>query len=251
MDTQEKELFTSILIAAVIIAAILMYFTASIIWQQKKYRKLAKAKVNAEITTLEKERKRIASDLHDDVGPLLSAIKIQINHLEGNDEAEQMLIEKSSKYIDDIIQKMRAISNDLLPNVLVRKGLAAAVEDFIAKMPVTNLTIEFNCPNDQRVPSDIEVNVYRLVQEIVHNTVKHANASILKVELIISNQQLRLATADNGKGFDYNEMIRKNGGLGLLNLQSRTDMMGGDFDFKSEKGKGTRYLFEIPLKEIK
>jgi len=249
MDTQEKELFTSIVIAAAIIAAILAYFTISIIWQQKKYRKLAKAKVNAEITTLENERRRIASDLHDDVGPLLSAIKIQINHLEGHDDDEHKLIEKSSKYIDDIIQKMREISNDLLPNVLVRKGLAAAIEDFISKMPVTNLTIDFKCPNEQRVLSEIEVNVYRLVQEIVHNTVKHAEASKLKLELIITETQLRLASVDNGKGFDYSEMIRKNGGLGLLNLQSRTEMMGGDFDFKSERGKGTSYLFEIPLKE--
>jgi signal transduction histidine kinase len=249
MDTQEKELFTSILIAAAIIAAILAYFTISIIWQQKKYRKLARAKVNAEITTLEKERKRIASDLHDDVGPLLSAIKIQINHLEGHDDDEHKLIEKSSRYIDDIIQKMREISNDLLPNVLVRKGLSAAIEDFLGKMPVSGMSVEFNCPNDQRVASDIEVNVYRLVQEIVHNTVKHAEASKLKLELIISEKQLRLASADNGKGFDYNEMIRKNGGLGLLNLQSRTEMMGGDFDFKSAKGKGTSYLFEIPLRE--
>lgn len=249
MDPQEKELYTSILIASVIIAAILAYFIISIIWQQKKYRNLAKAKVNAEITTLEKERKRIASDLHDDVGPLLSAIKIQINHIEGHSDEEQKLIVKSSKYIDDIIQKMREISNDLLPNVLVRKGLSAAIEDFIGRMPATEMSVEFNCPNDIRVASNIEVNIYRLVQEIVHNTVKHAQASKLKIELIITEKHIRLASADNGKGFDYNEMIRKNGSLGLLNLQSRTEMMGGDFDFTSEKGKGTRYLFEIPLKE--
>lgn len=249
MDPQEKELYTSIIIAALIIAAILIYFTVSIIWQQKKFKTLAKAKINAEITTLENERKRIASDLHDDVGPLLSAVKIQINHLEGQDEEEHNLIEKSSKYIDDIIRRMREISNDLLPNVLIRKGLTAAIEDFLSKMPQNNMAIEFTCTSDHRVSSHIEVNVYRIVQEIVHNTVKHAGATKLKLELSINETQLSLASADNGKGFDYQEMIRKNGGLGLLNLQSRADVMGGDFDFKSEKGKGTSYLFLIPLKE--
>lgn len=250
MDTQEKELYTAILIATLVIAAILLYFIFSIIWYQKKYRALAKAKISAEITTLEKERKRIASDLHDDVGPLLSAIKLQINHLDGQNEAEAKLIQKSSRYIDDIIKRMREISNDLLPNVLIRKGLAAAIQDFLSKMEEsTSLKITFTCPKEQRVDTNIEVNVYRIVQEIVHNTVKHAEASHLQIQLIFSDTMLRLASADNGKGFNYKEMIAKNGGLGLLNLQSRAEVMGGEFDFTSEKGRGTSYLFEIPLKK--
>jgi two-component system, NarL family, sensor kinase len=239
MDSQEKELYTAILIATLIIAAILLYFIFSIIWFQKKYRSLSKAKISAEITTLENERRRIASDLHDDVGPLLSAVKIQINHLDGQNEAEAALIRKSSKYIDD-----------LLPNVLIRKGLAAAIQDFLGKMnDSASLKITFTCPQEHRVPTQVEVNVYRIVQEIVHNTVKHAEASHLQIQLVIDEHMLRLASEDNGKGFDYKEMIAKNGGLGLLNLQSRAEVMGGEFDFTTEKGKGTRYLFEIPLKQ--
>ncbi len=250
MDSQEKELYTAILIATLIIAAILLYFIFSIIWFQKKYRSLSKAKISAEITTLENERRRIASDLHDDVGPLLSAVKIQINHLDGQNEAEAALIRKSSKYIDDIIKRMREISNDLLPNVLIRKGLAAAIQDFLGKMnDSASLKITFTCPQEHRVPTQVEVNVYRIVQEIVHNTVKHAEASHLQIQLVIDEHMLRLASEDNGKGFDYKEMIAKNGGLGLLNLQSRAEVMGGEFDFTTEKGKGTRYLFEIPLKQ--
>jgi Signal transduction histidine kinase len=134
MDSKEKELYTAILIATLIIAAILLYFIFSYYMVSKNNRSLSKAKISAEITTLENERKRIASDLHDDVGPLLSAIKIQINHLDGQNEAEAALIRKSSKYIDDIIKRMREISNDLLPNVLIRKGLAAAIQDFLGKM---------------------------------------------------------------------------------------------------------------------
>lgn len=250
MYSQEKELYTAILITLGVVAAILLYFILSIIWQQKRYRKLAKAKIRAEITTLENERKRIASDLHDEVGPLLSAIKIQVNHLQGQSAQEQELIEKSSRYIDDIIKRMREISNDLLPNVLVRKGLAAAIQEFIGKIPASaNLDIEFLNAADERVTSNIEVNVYRIVQEIIHNTIKHAGASSLRIQLIIAANELRLATEDNGRGFDYNEMVQKTGGLGLLNLQSRAEVMGGAFIFNTDKGKGTRYLFEIPLEQ--
>lgn len=248
MDPQEKELYTAILIATSIIAAILLYFIFSIIWYQKKYRSLSKAKISAEINTLEKERRRIASDLHDDVGPLLSAVKLQINHLDGQNEEEAQLIRKSSRYIDDIIKRMREISNDLLPNVLIRKGLAAAIQDFLGKMSdSSDLRITFTCPQEQRVDGTIEVNVYRIVQEIVHNTVKHAQAKHLQIQLVIDDHTLRLASVDDGRGFDYKEMIAKNDGLGLLNLQSRAEVMGGEFDFTTEKGKGTRYLFEIPL----
>lgn len=248
MDPKEKELYTALVIVMIVVAIILLFFIVSIVWQQKRYRILAMAKIRAEINTLENERKRIASDLHDEVGPLLSAVKIQVNYLRGHSDQESELIDKSSRYIDDIIRRMREISNDLLPNVLVRKGLAAAIQDFIGKVPASaNLAIHFDCSSDKRAPSSIEVNVYRIVQEIVHNTLKHAGATLLKIQLIITEEKLRLATEEDGKGFDYNEILSKSGGHGLLNLQSRADVMGGDFTFSSEKGKGTKYLFEIPL----
>jgi signal transduction histidine kinase len=247
MDPQEKALYTAIVIVTSAIAVILLVFVLSIIWQQRRYRKLAKAKIKAEILTLENERRRIASDLHDEVGPLLSAIKIQVNHLQGQSIEEQTLIEKSSRHIDDVIRKMREISNDLLPNVLVRKGLAAAIQDFIGKVPdAARLAIHFEARGDQRPAASIEVNLYRIVQEIVHNTIKHAKASDLNIQLIITDSLVRLATEENGIGFDYYEMLRKTGGLGLLNLQSRAEVMGGVFTFNSSKGKGTKYLFEIP-----
>ncbi|MCU0333491.1 MAG: ATP-binding protein [Chitinophagaceae bacterium] len=248
MHSEEKELLTAILTVSIVIGIILLYFIVSIIRQQKKFRQLSLEKIRAEIGTLEKERKRIASDLHDEVGPLLSAVKIQINHLEGQDPEETALIDKSNRYIDDIIRRMREISNNLLPNTLVRKGLKAAIAEFISKMPAQGKpSIEFRCSGDRRLPEVQEVNVYRLVQEIVHNSVKHSQADRLLIELEIGADQLKLATADNGVGFDYDEIAKRGGGLGLLNLQSRTDVMGGSFSFESGKGKGTKYLFEIPL----
>jgi signal transduction histidine kinase len=210
---------------------------------------MALAKISAEITTLENERKRIASDLHDEVGPLLSAVKLHINHLDISGAQQQKeLVVKSSQYIDEVIKKMREISNDLLPNILVRKGFPAAAEDFLAKVTKgSGLKVTFESDLTERITLEKEVNLYRIVQEIVHNTVKHAKASELKIRITKSAGKLILATADNGVGLPDNVHQRKEAGLGLLNLQSRTDVMGGELSCKSAPGKGTSYLFEIPL----
>jgi signal transduction histidine kinase len=248
MDPREKELYNSILIVVAVIAAIMVYFIISIIRQQRRYRRLTQQKIKAEITTLENERRRIAADLHDEVGPLLSAVKLQINNIDGAGKEEQAIIEKSSIYIDDVIRKMREISNDLLPNILVRKGLVAAVQDFIGKLrSASDIVIDFQHNEPMRFETATEVNMYRIVQEIIHNAVKHSRARHLKIQLQMTDKLLRLATEDDGVGFDLDEIRKTKGGLGLLNLQSRTDVMSGEFSCETDKGKGTKYLFEIPL----
>lgn len=248
MDPREKELYNSILMVVAVIAAIMVYFIISIIRQQRRYRQLTQQKIKAEITTLENERRRIAADLHDEVGPLLSAVKLQINNIEDIPEYEQAIIQKSSMHIDDIIRKMREISNDLLPNVLVRRGLVAAIQDFIGKLKnASDLVIHFQHNDAIRFETAREVNMYRIVQEIIHNAVKHSKARELTIQLHMTDKLLRLATEDDGVGFDPDEIRKTKGGLGLLNLQSRTDVMGGEFSCETEKGKGTKYLFEIPL----
>ena len=149
---------------------------------------------------------------------------------------------------DDIIRKMREISNDLLPNVLVRKGLVAAVQDFLNKLKnASGMQVDFQHNEPIRFDTAKEVNMYRIVQEIVHNSIKHSGASQLKIRLQMNEKLLRLATEDDGKGFDYDEVRNTKGGLGLLNLQSRTDVMSGEFSCETGVGKGTKYLFEIPL----
>jgi len=249
MDTSEKAFYSAFLIALAIVAIILVFFLISIIRQQRRYRNLAQAKINAEITTLENERKRIAGDLHDDIGPLLSAVKLQINHLHSDDDLQKKLVEKSSNYIDDVIKKMREISNDLLPNILVRRGLAVAIEEFLENLRSgTDTKIESSIQLQERLPMEIEVNIYRIIQEVTHNTLKHAKASRFRIELTKKGKLLTLATADDGVGFSEQVHQRKESGLGLLNLQSRTDVLGGEFHCETAPGKGTRYLFEIPIK---
>lgn len=248
MDTQEKDLYNSLLIVVIVMGIVLVYFIFTIVRYQRRSLRLHKDKIRAEIDTLENERKRIASDLHDELGPILSAVKLQINNLESENQDDKILIDKSSQYIDTIINKLREISNNLMPNTLLRKGLVKAIQEFIdSNSNAYKLSIKFVCEKELHLDQDKEINIYRVVQEIVHNTVKHAKASLLIIRIAVEGNHLLLSTADNGLGFDYFNQSKENTGLGLRNLQSRAEIMGGEITCVSEQGKGTNYTLEIPL----
>jgi signal transduction histidine kinase len=248
MDTSEAKLYDSLLIVVAVVGIILLYYIITIIRYQRRSLRMHKEKIQAEIDTLEKERKRIASDLHDELGPLLSAVKLQINSLDTNDPGDQEIIGKSSTHIDSIIRKLREISNNLMPNTLVRKGLQKAIEEFVNNnQQIYGLQIKFICEKELHLDQHKEINIYRIIQEILHNTVKHAEATWLMIKIVVEEDRLLLMTADNGKGFNYFTKVRDNPGLGLRNLQSRAEVMGGELSCQSEPGKGTMYTFEIPV----
>lgn len=248
MDPKEQEFYQRLQIIVAIVGIILLYFVITIIRYQRRSLRLHKERIQAEIDTLENERKRIASDLHDELGSLLSAVKLQINNLDIEDPADQMLVQKSSTHIDSIIQKLREISNNLMPNTLVRKGLRKAIEEFAESSQQTyGLQVKFICEQELHLSQHKEINLYRIIQEIFHNTIKHAKATVLIIKILIEDNRLLLMTADNGKGFDYFAKLKDNPGLGLRNLQSRAEVMGGELSCQSDLGKGTMYTFEIPV----
>lgn len=248
MHTEEASYYTAVTVAAVVLGVIIIYFIITMIRHQRRNMHLYKAKINAEISTLENERKRIVSDLHDELGPLLSAVKLRINQLDPNSEDEKNIIDFANKHLTDVIVKVKEISYNLLPNTLVRNGLLHAVEEYIDKINAAHtLTIRFIYENNFELSKDKEVNIYRIFQEIIHNTIKHANAKTLTMELKKQENILLLTIMDDGIGFNYEEHSKNGTGLGLLNLQSRAEVLNAKFLIESEKNKGTKYFFEIPL----
>ena len=240
-------MFNAVLISAVILILIISFFIISIVSEHRRVVKWQQARIAAEINTLENERKRIANDLHDELGPLLSAIKLQINHLEPTDETETAVLEKSSNQIDSIIQRFREISYDLLPNTLVRQGLIKATEEFISKLkPIHPLDISFSYVDFTLLP-EREINLYRILQEIIHNTVKHARATTLNISIQKNNKTLLLKTKDDGIGFNYSEKTQIASGLGLLSIHSRVELLGGQLLVTSQPGSGTIFEIEMPL----
>ena len=248
MPTEETNYYAAVTVAAVVLGVIIIYFIITMIKHQRRNMYLYKAKINAEISTLENERKRIVSDLHDELGPLLSAVKLRINQLDSDREDDKNIVEFANKHLGDIIIKIKEISYNLLPNTLARNGLIHAVEEYIDKINAVHpLHIRFIYDTNFKLSKDKEVNIYRIFQEIIHNTVKHAKAKNLDIDFKKQDNFLLLTIIDNGVGFNYEERSKNATGLGLLNLQSRAEVLNARFEIESEIDKGTKYFFEIPL----
>lgn len=247
MDDKETSFYIAILIISIILGIIITYFIISIIRQQRRNIALYRQSVLAEITSMEKERARIAADLHDELGPMLSAVKLRISSFELIDEEDKIQAEKTGEHLDDLIKRMREISYDLIPNTLIRKGLVTALHEFT---DYTNRNKQFNIELKAEEPIHINeqkaIHVYRIVQEIINNTIKHSKGNNLKIHLKARDGVLFLSTTDDGVGFDHYAARKGDGGIGLRNILSRTEIIGGQMFVESKKNKGTSYSFEIP-----
>ena len=170
MDAKETTFYTSVLIICAVLGIIITYFIISIIRQHRRSLQLHKQSIYMEITTLEKERARMAADLHDEVGPILSAVKLRLNSLDIHNEADAQEVETTNQQIDQLLKRMREISFDLMPTSLIRKGLPAALNEFIEYCNKSNeLNIRFQY-EEVELSQQQAINLYRIIQEIIHNT---------------------------------------------------------------------------------
>ncbi|MDB5229665.1 MAG: putative signal transduction histidine kinase [Chitinophagaceae bacterium] len=240
MFKTEREIYIVLLIAAGVITIILVSFFILLLKQYRAHKILFKEKMLAEITATEKERKKLAGDIHDDIGPLLAATRMQVK------KASPEALDKAVTYIDDLMVQVRAISHTLMPVSLSRLGLVAAVKDFCDSVSSSGgLSITYDL--EETGLGENEIHLYRIIHEIVNNTLRHAEASLLHITIRKETRKLTIATADNGKGTDMNH---HNPGHGLKNIASRAELLGGDLYIETAPGKGMHFTLEIPLNEI-
>ncbi len=203
------------------------------------------------ISAQEKERKRIAQDLHDEVGAMLSVVKLNIGRIEKKSEepVAKELAAETKNYLDEVITQVRRISRSLLPPSLEKLGLYFALEE-LANWVNKAEQLKIICwkSGDQfRFESKKELAVFRIVQELLNNALKHSGASVININTRFSlNGYLMISVTDNGKGFLLEEKM--NTGLGLKNLESRTQIMGAKLKMKSAPGKGTTAIIYIDAK---
>ncbi|ELR69033.1 two-component sensor histidine kinase of extracellular degradative enzyme, putative [Fulvivirga imtechensis AK7] len=195
------------------------------------------------IDSQEKERKRIASDLHDGVGAMLSAAKLNLNMLRSGTIPMEELSEaigETKEMIDDTIDTVRRISKDLLPSSLEAFGLSKAVEELCTKLDNPQTSVKFEEKNEPHTLSQQEeLLIFRMIQELINNALKHAEASEIAVYLDWG-KPLTIVVTDDGKGFNLEEIrgdIKK--GVGLYSIENRASLIGGDVEFKSEPGTGS------------
>jgi two-component system, NarL family, sensor kinase len=247
MDTHETKVYIALLIIAAVVGIFLIFFIVTILHHQRRNQELHKEKINAEINTLEKERARIASDLHDDLGPMLSAVKLLINDMELESIEDKQTLTKANSYIDGVLLQLRTISNDLVPQALGRKGLVVAVDEFIGELnEKRTMQVFFNHSQDLTIPSFQGIHLYRIIHEVIHNADKHAKASAMHINLDMKNEMIILSLQDNGCGFDTKDLATVQKGLGLKNIMSRVESLKGNIYLDSSLQKGTGYTIEIP-----
>lgn len=246
-ETGNSGVFNAILILAFLIGLVVIYFVFTAIRYQKRYIRLQKDRLHAEINTQENERKRIANDLHDSIGPLLSSVKLQINSVDITSEEDEKVIRNAGKYLDEIIGSMREISYNLLPNTLQRKGMIEALKEFAANISAKHPTaITVNVKNEIVINREKEIHIFRILQEIIHNTIKHARAAHLQLHFESQKNELIILTRDDGKGFDADKTRKGSEGFGLKSIESRVDMLHGQVEVKSGP-QGTSFLVRVPL----
>lgn len=203
MDTKETTLITAILITGVIMGIVVVYFVVSIIRQQQRNIQLTRMNILDEIAAMEKERSRLAGDLHDDLGPTLSTIKFYIDSLETSHEKDKTKINKASGYLDDLIARIREISYNLMPSSIQRKGFIPSVEIFIRQVEMNHgLVINFSHTVLPLLGEEQVINLFRIIQESIQNALKHSTATILELKLEWKDPVLKLLCVDNGIGFD-------------------------------------------------
>ncbi len=250
MYTFEARVFISIIIAAGVLALVLGFFVVTIIRHQKRKMASEKEKLAAELLLLENERGRIAADLHDELGSLISSIKLNLECLGTVNPDDAVILEKTGRYIDTTMQKIREISNNLMPQVLQQKGLLIAIKEFSEMVGHTGLlNIRLHFATDiPTIDPDKEIHIYRTLQEIINNTVKHSGATGMDIYFKICKLQLIIDSKDDGKGFVKDQIAEgKYSGNGLRNIVRRVELLKGSLYLETAPGKGVHYSIEIPL----
>lgn len=204
--------------------------------------------MTAVLRTEERSRADFSRELHDGLGPLLSSAKMSLSALsteKGGDS--RALIDNTMYVIDEAIRSLREISNNLSPHVLNNFGLARGIQNFIDKSCAMHSTaIEFKTNlRTERFDSNIEVILYRVVCELINNSLKHSGCSRIELALILCGDVLQLDFTDNGRGFSPREMM--DCGMGLSNINSRIGSLNGSFDIESRDGEGMHARVKVNI----
>ena len=215
---------------------------------KKQELKSIKAMINGQ----EAERKRIAKDLHDRLGSMLSMVKLNYKSIEDSiakvKEENKKQYSQANALLDEACNTVREIAHNMVSGVLTKFGLVAALEDLKNTIEGTN-TFQLELVThglDNRLENNLEIELYGIVQELIHNVIKHAKANEVSVQLLKRVDGVNLTVIDDGIGFDNSKEESKSG-MGLKSVASRVQELNGVFDIDTGKGNGTTIAVDIPL----
>ena len=208
--------------------------------------------INAIVDGQEKERKQIAEDLHDNLGSVLATLKLHFENLRINQEKKKIdqetLYNKTENLIDEAYLKVRSIAHAKNAGVIANQGLLLAVQMMAEKISSANkLKIEvIHFGLDKRLENNLEITVFRIIQELLTNIIKHAEAKNATINISLYDKNLNIIIEDNGKGFDMKKVNLKNG-MGISSIKTRVEHLKGSFTIDATLGKGSSILLDIPI----
>lgn len=246
---------------AAIVSLLGILFTAFIYY--RNYQNKQKIKLQREIlhqqdlaakavmTAEDNERKRMATHLHDGIGQLLTAANMNISVLNDykNDENNfTKILEKTRSILSDAIVDVRTLSHQIMPNMLIKNSLSNALRNLIEKISSPKIDINLKIDGlENNLDQNIQVVLYRIIQEAINNTIKHSGADKIEISILQNNERIFTRIFDNGKGFDLQQTTSRSDGMGLDNIRSRIDFLKGKLDIQTATGKGTVISIEIPI----
>jgi signal transduction histidine kinase len=220
---------------------------------EEKYKlQLAEEKVRAAslMEGQEGERKRLAADLHDGIGQMLTGLRLhseKVKSFDFTNTKQEKSFNELQNLIQETIEATRTVSFSLAPSVLSDFGVVPAIRILTEQVSkVKSIMFNIQAEKISRLPEAIETCLYRITQEAIHNATKYAKANLINIQLSENEQFIKLVVSDNGEGFDIKSVKNKMGGSGLKNMQARAELLNGTFKIQSKIGKGTSIKIEIP-----
>jgi len=256
INRQKQFQYSLIIGFAIIMLIILLNYRNYRLKQKNKFQKernMQQIEVfNAIVTAQDQERKRIAQDIHDSVGSLLSAAKLKFSSL---DEAQSKVSEdmrykfkQAEALLDEAATELRNISHNMMPASLSKLGLVAAINNLLEKISDhSNIRFSLNAYQfEGRLDETTEISIYQILLELINNIVKHSGAYKATIEMNKYTSYINLIVEDNGKGFVYDLTKKEKIGIGLTNIISRVGILKGTIDIDSVQDKGTTVIIDIP-----
>lgn len=203
----------------------------------------------------EEERKRIAMDIHDGIGQMLTSLKYQIESIDSSEDHVQNKVFEVDRLIKNVIKEVRRVTFNLKPTVLGDYGLQSALKVFVQEIAkLTEIPMEYEADGEiDRLPQKIENNIFRIIQEAINNAIKYSEARIIKIHVRQIETDLVISVVDEGKGFDTRlveaRSVNIESGRGFFNMYERTEYVNGKLDIQSTPGKGTTVTLSVPVRK--
>ncbi|MBN2613705.1 MAG: tetratricopeptide repeat protein [Bacteroidales bacterium] len=239
--------------ASGMVATVAVFILFFMIYRVKQRKLKTKLLLKNTMETEDKERKRFAEELHDGIGPLLSTVKMYVNELDNEqiNSSTRRLLNESNKIIDDTIGAVRNLSHNLMPRNIEKYGLVKSLQNSVHRVCIKGSPeIILETGKIGNYGKWQQVMIYRIITELINNSIKHASTSVIKVNMNETDKNLTILYEDTGEGFNVEKALNSSDGIGLTNIVSRIKSLDGAVVFNSEKGKGFKARMEFNIKNL-